>query len=121
FDAKKYVENIIYATAKDGELIPISIFHLKDLKLTANNPTLLYGYGAYGIGTFPGFSPSVLSLVDRGFVYAVAHVRGGDEKGYQWYLDGKMKQKMNSFNDFITCAEHLIQEKYTSPNHLVAR
>jgi len=121
FDAKKYVENVIYAKAKDGKLIPISLFHLKDLKLNANNPTLLYGYGAYGIGTYLGFSPSVISLVDRGFVYAIAHVRGGDEMGYQWYTEGKMKQKMNSFNDFISCAEHLIQEKYTSPNHLLAR
>src|SRR5687767_15320027 len=86
----------------------------------ASNPLLLYAYGSYGATTEPGFNTRVLSLVDRGFVYAIAHVRGGQEMGRQWYDDGKMLRKMNTFNDFIDAAEYLVKSGYTRPDRLVA-
>lgn len=118
FHSKNYVSQAEYALAEDGSQIPISIVHRKDLKLSSSTPLLLYAYGSYGYSTDPSFSSVNLSLLDRGFVYAIAHIRGGSEKGRKWYEEGKLLHKKNSFLDFICCAEHLIQKSYTSPSHL---
>ena len=99
------------APAKDGETVPISLLYRKDTPLDGSSPLLLYGYGAYGITIPAGFSTTALSLVDRGFVYAIAHVRGGKDKGYRWYKDGKREKKVNTFTDFIAAAEFLIGEQ----------
>ncbi len=118
FDAGKYESQRVWATAKDGRKIPISILLKKGQKLGPETPLLLYSYGSYGYSTEPYFRSSVFSLVDRGFVYALAHIRGGSEMGRFWYEEGRLKNKMNTFTDFIACSEHLIQEGYTSSNHL---
>ena len=107
-DPKNYSLKRIYAESHDGKKIPISIIKRKDTP--KNAPTLLYGYGSYGISISPSFSSSRLSLIDRGMVYAIAHIRGGMEKGKKWYDDGKKKNKVNSFKDFISCAELLKTE-----------
>ncbi|MEX0730658.1 MAG: S9 family peptidase [Aquisalimonadaceae bacterium] len=109
----RYVSRRLLATAPDGERVPISLFHHRDLTPGPETPLLLYGYGAYGITSLPGFAPNRLSLVDRGFVYAIAHVRGGQERGYRWYRQGRLGDKPNTFSDFIACAECLIAEGYT--------
>lgn len=109
-----------WATADDGTLIPMSIVYKKGIEKNGTNPTLLYGYGSYGSSMSPTFSSTRLSLLNRGFVYAIAHIRGGQEMGRQWYEDGKMFKKKNTFTDFIDCAEYLIAEKYTTPEHLFA-
>lgn len=109
-----------WATADDGTLIPMSIVYKKGIEKNGNNPTLLYGYGSYGSSMSPTFSSTRLSLLNRGFVYAIAHIRGGQEMGRQWYEDGKMFKKKNTFTDFIDCAEFLIAEKYTTPEKLFA-
>ena len=114
-----YETKRIFATAKDGKKVPISLIYKKGLQLNGENPTLLYSYGSYGYSTNPYFSSVRLSLLDRGFVFALAHIRGGSEYGYRWYKDGKMKNKMNTFTDFIACAEELISRKYTNPEKLV--
>ena len=103
-----------FATAEDGTRIPISLLYKKGIKLDGQNPTLLYGYGSYGMSVDPAFNASRLSLVERGFVFAIGHVRGGSEMGRDWYKNGKMLNKRNTFTDFIACAEHLIAQKYTS-------
>jgi len=121
YSPEDYEEQLLFVTAADGEQIPLSIYHKKNLNRNGQNPCLLYGYGAYGYGTFAGFNPYLLSLLDRGFIYAIAHVRGGDEKGYTWYEAGKMKQKMNSFKDYIAVAEFLVNQQYTSPSRLIAQ
>jgi oligopeptidase B len=108
------------ATAADGEKIPISLLYRKDTKLDGSAPCFLYGYGAYGIAMPASFSITRLSLVDRGFVSAIAHVRGGKEKGFAWYESGRRRAKGNTFSDFIAAAEHLVREKYTSRGKLVA-
>lgn len=118
FDRKQYVFEKIQATAADGTQIPIAVVYKKGLTLDGNNPCLLYGYGAYGISEDPYFDSTLLSLLDRGFVYAVAHPRGGGEFGRAWYEAGKLLKKKNSFTDFIACAEHLIAKKYTSSKKL---
>jgi oligopeptidase B len=121
YDATKFQSEKIWATAADGVKIPISLVYKKGLFLkNGNNPLLQYAYGSYGLSTDPTFSPSRLSLLERGFVFAIAHIRGGQEMGRHWYDTGKMLKKMNTFTDFIVCSEHLIQEKYTSPEHLYA-
>jgi len=120
FDQDRYETRRLYAEAGDGTKIPISIVYRKGLELDGNNPTLLYGYGSYGINEDPYFSSSRLSLLDRGFVYALAHVRGSQINGRPWYEDGKLLKKMNTFTDFNDCAEHLISEKFTSPDNLYA-
>ncbi len=117
-DPSAYVSRRLMATAPDGETVPVSLFHRRDLALSADTPLLLYGYGAYGISELPGFSPHRLSLVDRGFVYAIAHVRGGRERGYRWYRDGRMAQKSNTFSDFIACAEALVEAGYTGAGRI---
>ncbi|WP_375583711.1 S9 family peptidase [Cyclobacterium xiamenense] len=120
-DPEAYQSERIWAPANDGQEIPISLVYKKELfTQTGKNPLLLYGYGAYGLSTDPYFSSSRLSLLDRGFVFAIAHVRGGQEMGRYWYEDGKMLKKKNTFTDFIACGELLIREKYAHPKKLFA-
>jgi oligopeptidase B len=102
-----------FATAPDGMRVPISLLYKRGMRRDGQNPTLLYGYGSYGMSQEPAFNANRLSLVERGFVFAIAHVRGGSEMGRAWYEDGKMLNKRNTFTDFIACAEHLIAEGYT--------
>ena len=118
FDPDNYVAERLFATAKDGTKIPISVVHRKDVPSGIAAPLLLYGYGAYGITIDPRFSSYHLSLLDRGFVYAIAHIRGGGTMGRYWYDEGKLLNKMHTFTDFIACAEYLIQNHYTSPSQL---
>jgi len=120
FDKNNYEAKRLYAIADDGTQIPISLVYRKGLKPDGNNPLLLGGYGSYGASRDPYFSSVRLSLLDRGFVYAIAHIRGGSEMGRQWYEDGKLLKKMNTFTDFNDCAEYLISEKYTNPEKLFA-
>jgi len=109
------VSERIFAKADDGTMIPISIFYKKGFRKDGTSPLWLYGYGAYGIPTDASFSSTTLSLVNRGFLYAIAHVRGGGELGRTWYEDGKLLKKKNTFTDFIRCAEFLIEQGYVSP------
>ncbi len=118
FDAGEYTSERVYAKARDGAQVPISIVYRKDTKLSASTPLLLYGYGSYGNSMDPYFSSTRLSLLDRGFVFAIAHIRGGEEMGRHWYEDGKLLKKKNTFYDFIDCAEHLIANNYTSKDNL---
>jgi oligopeptidase B len=120
FDKNNYIEERVWATAKDGTKVPISLVYRKDLKKDGNNPLLQYAYGSYGVTMEPYFSTTRLSLLDRGFIYAIAHIRGGEDLGRQWYEDGKLLKKKNTFTDFIDCSQFLIQEKYTSAAHLYA-
>jgi oligopeptidase B len=119
-DSAAYVTRRIMAPAADGETVPISILHGRDTKLDGSAPLLLYGYGAYGISIPASFSVTRLSLVDRGFVYAIAHIRGGKDKGFAWYENGRREKKQNTFGDFIAAAEHLVRERYTSTGKIVA-
>jgi oligopeptidase B len=114
-----YVTTRIMATSHDGAQVPVSILHRKDLKRDGNAPLLLYGYGSYGMAMPASFSANRLSLVDRGFVYAIAHIRGGSDKGWGWYLDGKREKKTNSFDDFAAASRALIEAKYTSVKKIV--
>ncbi len=118
FDPENYQSERIFAAASDGTQVPISLVYRKGLEKNGANPTLLYGYGSYGINLDPWFDGKRLSLVDRGFVFAIAHVRGGQEMGRYWYDQGKFLQKKNSFTDFIACAERLIAGNYTNPDQL---
>jgi oligopeptidase B len=119
-DPSAYVTRRLFAAAPDGEQIPISILYRADLLLDHSAPLLLYGYGAYGSHVPASFSATRLSLADRGFVYAIAHVRGGTDKGWHWYTDGKLSKKQNSFTDFIAAARHLIACGYTGAGRIVA-
>jgi oligopeptidase B len=119
-DPADYVTRRIQAPAPDGELVPVSILYRKGTPLDGTAPLFLYGYGAYGIPIPASFSTTRLSLVDRGFVYAIAHIRGGKDKGYRWYTDGKLKKKVNTFTDFIAAGEHLAKLGYTSRGRIVA-
>jgi len=118
YDPSQYISERMHATASDGKEIPMSLVYKKDLKKDGNNPTLLYGYGSYGSVIDAGFDSDHISLLDRGFVFAIGHIRGGSDLGRAWYESGKMLNKKNSFTDFITCAEHLIQEGFTSNQKL---
>ena len=121
YDASEYHAERHFATAQDGTQIPISLVYKKSqFHQDGKMPLLLYAYGSYGHSTDPGFSSVRLSLLDRGFVYAIAHVRGGEDMGRKWYDDGKLLKKKNTFTDFINCAEFLIREKFTSQQHLYA-
>ncbi len=120
YDPKLYETDRLFATAKDGTKVPISIVYKKGFKKDGNGPLLLYAYGSYGISSDAYFSSIRLSLLDRGFAFAIAHIRGGQELGRYWYEDGKMMKKKNTFTDFIDCAEFLIAEKYTSQKHMYA-
>ncbi len=119
-DPADYVTRRLMATAADGEEVPVSVLYHKDTRLDGSAPCLLYGYGSYGISLPAAFSVARLSLVDRGFVYAIAHIRGGKDKGYRWYLEGKLEKKTNTFADFISAGEHLIAEGFTSKGRIVA-
>jgi oligopeptidase B len=121
YDAGRYVSARLWAEAADGTRIPVSVVHRRDTPIDGTAPTLLYGYGSYEHSIEPSFRSSRLSLLDRGFVYAIAHVRGGGEMGRAWYEAGRLEHKMNTFTDFIACAEHLIATGYTSAPHLAAR
>ncbi len=121
YDPSHYVSERLWATARDGARIPISVLRPRDFIPDKTAPLLLYGYGSYGHTLEPSFNPTVLSLANRGFSYAIAHVRGGQALGRQWYEDGKLLNKMNTFTDFIDCARHLVDAGYTSPDRLVAR
>jgi len=121
FDSSNYHTERLYATARDGTKVPISLVYRKGLEKNGNNPLLLYGYGSYGASMSASFSSVRLSLLDRGFAYAVAHIRGGQEMGRYWYEEGKLFKKKNTFTDFIDCAEHLIAEKFTNPDMLFAQ
>ncbi|WLS01585.1 S9 family peptidase [Shinella oryzae] len=115
-----YVTRRVFAPAWDGESVPVTLLYRKDTPLDGSAPCLLYGYGAYGITIPASFNTNCLSLVDRGFVYAIAHIRGGKDKGFAWYEDGKMDKKTNTFKDFIAAADYLNQEKFTSYANIVA-
>ncbi|MGB7294507.1 MAG: S9 family peptidase [Candidatus Aminicenantales bacterium] len=121
FLPENYQSERLFAPAADGMKIPISLVYRKGMEKNGDNPLLEYGYGSYGASTDPYFNSSVLSLLDRGFIYALVHIRGGSEMGRAWYEDGKLLKKKNTFTDFIACAEHLIAEKYTRPEKLYAR
>jgi len=114
YDPGRYVTKRLLATARDGATVPISLVHAKDFPPDGSGVLHLYGYGAYGMGMSPSFSTARLSLLDRGFAYAIAHIRGGDELGYHWYEDGKLDKRENTFNDFVDCARHLIAEGYAA-------
>jgi oligopeptidase B len=119
FDRANYKSERVFATASDGTKIPMSVVYRKNVKLDGSAPLLLYGYGSYGISIPPTFSSSRLSLLDRGVIYVIGHIRGGGELGEEWRQAGRMLNKMNTFTDFIACAEHLIKTKYTSKDRLV--
>ena len=120
FDAANYTSERIMVKARDGAKVPVSIVYRKDTELNGESPLLLYAYGSYGSSMDPYFSSTRLSLLDRGFVYAIAHIRGGQEMGRHWYEDGKLFNKMNTFTDYIDCGEYLVENGYTSPDHMYA-
>jgi oligopeptidase B len=121
YQPARYASERTWARAEDGTLVPVSLLYRKPLAKDGRRPMLLYGYGSYGFSMDPWFDSKTFSLVDRGFVYAVAHVRGGQEMGRGWYDDGKMLHKRNTFTDFIAAAEHLVRERYTSSDRLAIR
>ncbi|EGV44928.1 oligopeptidase B [Bizionia argentinensis JUB59] len=120
FDKDNYTSERIWATARDGEKIPMSVVYKKGLKMDGKNPLLQYAYGSYGMTIDPYFSTIRLSLLDRGFIYVIAHIRGGEYLGRGWYEDGKLLKKANTFYDYIDCSKYLIEQKYTSSAHLYA-
>jgi len=118
FSPEHYVSERIWAPARDGVRVPVSIVYRKGFERNGSAPLLLYGYGSYGYSIDAGFSSARLSLLDRGFVFAIAHIRGGEEMGREWYETGRMEHKMNTFTDFIDCADHLVKERYADPQRL---
>ena len=120
FDKDNYISKRLWAEARDGKKIPISIVYHKDTELSADTPILQYAYGSYGSTIDPSFSSTRLSLLDRGFAFAITHIRGGEYLGRQWYEEGKLLKKKNTFQDFVDCSNFLIEKKYTSANHLYA-
>jgi len=120
FDRSNYVSGRVFATARDGAQVPISIVWRKGFKKDGKQPLLLYAYGSYGASMDPDFSPERLSLLDRGFAFAIAHIRGGQEMGRQWYENGKLLKKKNTFTDYIDCAAYLIAQRYTNKDKLFA-
>jgi len=118
YDASAYETVRLMATARDGATVPISVVYKKGFPKDGSGKLHLYGYGAYGMAMPPGFSTARLSLLDRGFAYAIAHIRGGDDLGYRWYLDGKLTKRWNTFNDFVDCAKHLIDAGLTRAGHI---
>ncbi|MEP3280174.1 MAG: S9 family peptidase [Stappiaceae bacterium] len=119
-NAEDYVTRRILAPSHDGELVPVSLLYRKDTPLDGTAPCLLYGYGSYGIAIPASFNTNCLSLVDRGFIYAIAHIRGGKEKGFRWYKDGRREKKTNTFKDFIAAARHVVSERITYTGGIVA-
>ncbi|WP_282073473.1 S9 family peptidase [Polaribacter atrinae] len=120
FNKENYISRRVWASARDGKKVAISLVYHKDTELNNNTPVLQYAYGSYGYTIPDSFSTTRLSLLDRGFVYALAHIRGSEYLGREWYEDGKMLNKKNTFNDFIDCSQYLIDNNYTSPEHLYA-
>lgn len=120
FDKNNYIEERVWATATDGTKVPISMVYRKGIQKDGKNPLLLYAYGSYGATMDPYFSSTRLSLLDRGFIYAIAHIRGGEDLGREWYENGKLLHKKNTFTDYVDCSKFVIAEKYTSPAHLFA-
>jgi oligopeptidase B len=120
FDPSKYKMERTWARARDGKMVPVSLVYRTPLARDGSRPMLLYSYGSYGSSSSPSFSPILPSYLDRGVIYAVAHIRGGQEMGRAWYDEGKLLNKKNTFNDFVDAAQHLVNEKYTSPDKLVA-
>jgi len=120
FNSSNYETEFVWATARDGVKVPISLVHKKGLPRDGSAPCHLTAYGSYGFSYDPGFNRDKISLLDRGFVVAIAHIRGGMEMGYKWYEDGKMLHKINTFNDFLDCSDFLVKEKYTSADRLFA-
>tara|TARA_B110000003_G_scaffold51688_2_gene50849 strand:- start:10456 stop:12651 length:2196 start_codon:yes stop_codon:yes gene_type:complete len=120
FDPANYVSERLMVKARDGAMVPVSIVYRKGTQRNGENPLLLYAYGSYGASMDAGFSVARLSLLDRGFVYAMAHIRGGSEMGRHWYEDGKLFNKMNTFNDYIDCGQAMVDEKFTSHDHMYA-
>ena len=120
YDAAQYVTERLMVKARDGAMVPVSVVYKKGFKKDGSQPLHLYAYGAYGYATPPGFSTTRLSLLDRGFAYGIAHIRGGDDLGYQWYLDGKLEKRTNTFNDFVDVGRALIEQGYTSKGKLTA-
>ncbi len=120
YDAKNYEARRIWSLSRDGAKVPVSLVYKKGVKLDGTAPLLLYAYGSYGSSMSPTFSSSRLALLDRGVIYALAHIRGGGELGEEWREQGRMMKKLNTFYDFIDCAEHLVKNKYTSSDRLVA-
>jgi oligopeptidase B len=120
FDPANYAAERLYATAEDGVKVPVSVVYRKGAPLDGKRPLLQYAYGSYGYSTDANFNPFVISLLDRGFVYAIAHIRGGQEMGRQWYEDGKLLKKKNTFKDFISVTEHLVKHKYADPKRVYA-
>ncbi|MGC9341171.1 MAG: S9 family peptidase, partial [Bacteroidales bacterium] len=120
FDSGNYETRRLYATASDGTKIPLSMVYRKGMEKNGNNPLLLYGYGSYGYTMDPSFSSVRLSLLDRGFIYVIAHIRGSQVYGRQWYEDGKLLKKKNTFTDFVDAGKYLIEENFTSKEHLYA-
>jgi len=120
YNPDEYYSERLFATAADGVKVPISLVYKKGLQKDGNAPLVLYGYGSYGASMDPYFSSTRLSLLDRGFVYAIAHIRGGEEMGRQWYEDGKLLKKINTFTDFISCGEFLIEQNFTSADQIFA-
>ena len=119
FDATQYKSERIMVTARDGASVPVSIVYKNGYKKDGSQPLLLYGYGSYGSSMDPYFSSTRLSLLDRGFAFAIAHIRGGQEMGRQWYEDGKLLKKKNTFTDFIDCGKYLTDEKYGAKDQLL--
>src|SRR5262249_53535274 len=120
YEQDRYETHRSWATAPDGTLVPVSIVHRRGLVRDGTNPLVLYGYGSYEHSIEPAFSSIRVSLLDRGVVFAIAHVRGGGEMGREWYEHGKLEHKPNTFTDFVACAEHVVAEGYTSPARLAA-
>ncbi len=120
FDPKNYLSKRVYATAEDGVKVPISLVYNKKMFKKNKNPLMLYAYGSYGHSIDPSFSSARLSLLNRGFVFAIAHIRGGQELGRAWYDDGKLLKKKNTFTDFIACGDVLVKEGYAAKNKLCA-
>ncbi|MEM7099895.1 MAG: S9 family peptidase [Pseudomonadota bacterium] len=118
YNAEDFVTTRLLAPTRDGVKVPVSIVHHRSTPIDGSAPTYLYGYGAYGSATPPAFSPSRVSLLERGFIFAIAHIRGGDDLGYTWYTDGKLDKRTNTFNDFVDVARHLIDEKYARAGHI---
>ena len=118
YESSEYVTERTFAEARDGEQVPASVVYRKDTPVDGTAPLYLYGYGAYGVSIPPSFSTTYLSLLDRGFIVVIAHIRGGDDLGYHWYEAGKLDRRTNTFNDFVDVARHLIEEEYTSKGRI---
>ena len=120
YDPSQYATERLMAPARDGTPVPVSVVYRRDFVKDGRGPLHVYAYGAYGFAFPPGFSANRLSLLDRGFAYAIAHIRGGDDLGYQWYLDGKLQKRANTFNDFVDVTRFLIDQGFASPGRVTA-